>query len=752
MRVFGTLRIPAMINHKYVRVAPESDLRKLFDYSIPSHLEGKIEVGHCLKVPWGNKQIRAYALEFPEVPQVEKCRDVLDLAGTEPLVPESLCKLAQWLADYYCCDLAQSFRQMLPTLIRERENADKMALWVSVPEHLTETGVAEVLARRATAQLRAWKIVREMGGGWLAELVERCRTTAGTFRALEDRGFVAITQEKVERSPFQHQAVETQPLLLNQHQQEALRVILTAVTERDAKPFLLQGVTGSGKTEVYLQALQSVLDLGRTALILVPEISLTPQTVEHFRARFEGRQVRVAVLHSNLSDGERHDQWRQVQEGRARVVIGARSAVFAPLRDLGLIIVDEEHETSYKQETAPHYHARDVAVMRARIEKVPVVLGSATPSLESALNARLGKYRLLVLPERVDTACMPRIHIVDMRREKPETKGRILISQPLRQAVRARMVHGQQSILFLNRRGYATTVQCPSCGHVEECPHCSVPMVFHKTSGSLKCHFCGNEAHVPETCPECHFENYKYSGMGTQRIEDAVAQEFPQARWMRMDSDSMKGKGAYERALKEFGEGKLDLLVGTQMIAKGLHFPNVTCVGVIHTDSALNLPDFRAAERVFQQLVQVAGRAGRGEVAGEVYVQTYNPSHPSIQFARHHDVGGFIDQELEYRKAYHYPPYCRAALVTFRGRNEEKVRFCCDQAAKMLKGCALPETDFSDPAPAPIARVQDHYRFHLFIRARQIMPLSRALKTHVLATTWPEDIRVTVDIDPYHLL
>jgi primosomal protein N' (replication factor Y) len=550
--------------------------------------------------------------------------------------------------------------------------------------------------------------------------------------------------------------------------------------------FLLHGVTGSGKTEVYLQAIAHALEKGFGAIVLVPEISLTPQTVERFKARFchGPHRTLVAVLHSHLSAGERHDEWHKIREGRARIVIGARSAIFAPVEPLGLIIVDEEHEHTYKQEEAPRYHARDVAVVRGQMERAVVVLGSATPSLESYYNCRRGKYTLLELPERADDRKMPRVRVVDMRQTLRGGRTPPVFSPQLREAILQRLERGEQTILFLNRRGYATALQCPRCGFVAECPNCSVALTFHRTDQKLRCHICGHEAPAPAVCPneKCRDAAIRYAGLGTQRVEEALARLFPRARIRRMDSDVMKRKDDYRRVLGEFRAGKIDILVGTQMIAKGLHFPNVTLVGIIHADLALHQPDFRAGERTFQLITQVAGRAGRGDIEGEVFVQAFTPFHPAIQYARRHDFAGFYEQEIEYRQQLKYPPISRVALLTLRGRNEDKVRFAAQHLRRELDvlspeggtaarpaaasaGGELPldvpdsnaatprirDLIVAGPAPAPLVRAEGFYRYQIMLRTRHMSRLSRWLGERVAEFPLPEGVTLTVDVDPVSL-
>ncbi len=541
--------------------------------------------------------------------------------------------------------------------------------------------------------------------------------------------------------------------------------------------FLLHGVTGSGKTEVYLQAIAHALEKGQGAIVLVPEISLTPQTVERFKARFSSGkwQTLVAVLHSHLSAGERHDEWHKIRQGRARIVIGARSAIFAPVEPLGLIIVDEEHEHTYKQEESPRYHARDVAVMRGQMENAAVVLGSATPSLESFYNCKNGKFSLLELPQRVDDQKMPLVRVVDMRQAAYKQKGPPIFSPQLKEAITQRLERGEQTILFLNRRGYSSSLVCEKCGHVCGCPNCSLALTYHRPEQLLRCHICSYTEQVPAKCPneKCKNPGIRYSGLGTQKVEDVLGKLFPQARVRRMDADVMKRKDDYRRVLGEFRHGEIDILIGTQMIAKGLHFPNVTLVGIIYADMALHQPDFRAGERTFQLLTQVAGRAGRGDLEGEVFVQAFTPFHPAIQYARRHDFNGFFDQELEFRQQLKYPPFSRVALLTLKGRNEDKVKFSADHLKRTLESKVQkqkPETEnpksgdetsefgprisdliISGPAPAPLLRAENFYRYQIMLRTRAMSRLSQALANLIQGFVLPEDVTLAVDIDPVSL-
>ncbi|HXG46643.1 MAG TPA: primosomal protein N', partial [Methylomirabilota bacterium] len=629
---------------------------------------------------------------------------------------------------------------------------------------LPRLGDPPKLTRR---QEEVWRVIEEWRELPLQELLRLTGTTAETVRKLEDKGLIAIAPQVSERDPYAHEAIlPSQSLALNPDQATALERILQAMSPPpDATPprdpggvFLLHGVTGSGKTEVYLQAIAHALAQGRGAIVLVPEISLTPQTVERFKSRFSTgpHHTLVAVLHSHLSAGERHDEWHKIRQGRARIVIGARSAVFAPVDPLGLIIVDEEHEHSYKQEEAPRYHARDVAVVRGQMEKAVVVLGSATPSLESFYNARRGKYTLLELPRRADDARMPVVRVVDMSQENRKQKGTPIFSTQLKEAITQRLERREQTILFLNRRGYSTSLQCPQCGYVAECPNCSVALTYHRQARKIACHICGHEAPAPAVCPSdsCRNPAIRYSGLGTERVEDTLTKLFPRAVIRRMDSDTLKRKEDYRRILGDFRLGKIDILVGTQMIAKGLHFPNVTLVGIIYADLSLHLPDFRAGERTFQLLTQVAGRAGRGDLEGEVIVQAFTPFHPAIQYARRHDYVGFYEQEIEFREQLRYPPVSRAALLTLKGRNEDKVKFAAEHLRREveMQAAGLKDLILAGPAPAPLARAESHYRYQLMLRTRHMSKLSALLATLAETLRLPEDLTLAIDIDPVNLM
>jgi primosomal protein N' (replication factor Y) (superfamily II helicase) len=755
------------------RVSLEIALRKEFDYLIPAELAGQVDVGSRVQVPFGPRKILGVVTAVAEESGHANLKPILKIIGAQTLVTPKVLKLARWIGEYYCCAPETALKSVLPEAVRKEDAGWKERLFVRV---LPVAGEFPKLSKR---QQDVWNIIEERREILLSELVELAGTTAATVRKLEDRGLVSIISEVSERDPYANETIlPSQSITLNPAQAAALEKIQSAMDLKKleirsrksevaaAKPstfnlqpstFLLHGVTGSGKTEIYLQAIAHALEQGKGAIVLVPEISLTPQTVERFKARFSSGKLQtlVAVLHSHLSAGERHDEWHKIRDGRARIVIGARSAIFAPVEPLGLIIVDEEHESTYKQEEAPRYHARDVAIMRGQMENAVVVLGSATPSLESFYNCQKGKFTLLELPERVDDQKMPLVRVVDMRQMRRDGKGPPIFSPQLKEAITQRLERGEQTILFLNRRGYSTSLVCEKCGHVCECPNCSLALTYHRPEQALRCHLCGYSERVPQICPneKCKNPGIRYSGLGTQKVEDVLGKLFPRARIRRMDADVMRKKEDYREVLGRFRRGEIDILIGTQMIAKGLHFPNVTLVGIIYADMALHQPDFRAGERTFQLLTQVAGRAGRGDVEGEVFVQAFTPFHPAIQYARRHDFVGFYEQEIEFREQLKYPPASRVALLTLKGRNEDKVKFSADHLKRELgkELGALKDLIVSGPSPAPLLRAENFYRYQIMLRTRAMSRLSQTLAKIVQSLALPDDVTLAVDIDPVNL-
>ncbi len=731
------------------RVLIDGPSELVFDYAIPAGLN--VLAGCRVRIPLRRKSATGTVLSIVEPEQADfALRELESLIDPEPLITPVLLRTADWIAHYYASSIESVIRSVLPEGVRSEENSAKTRR-VAVLDAAPDPAALAKLEKRAPRQFAILSLLAHAPEMRLpvADLGEG---NAAALKSMEKAGLLRLDAEEVRRDPDAdnlEEFVESAPLALNPGQAAALDAVLAAVADpKSAKPILLLGVTGSGKTEVYLQAAQRALDLGKTVLVLVPEISLTPQTVRRFKSRFAAMRDQVAVLHSNLSQGERFDEWHRIRKGTARIVIGARSAVFAPLPDLGLILVDEEHENTYKQENVPRYHGRDVAVLRAAFEPCAIVLGSATPSLESWHNTETGKYELLRLNERADGASMPLVRVVDMRLEQTKHKGGpAILSDKLRLALEQRLEKGEQSILFLNRRGFARSLQCPSCGHVCQCPHCAVALTYHRTDERLVCHVCGHQAIVPRKCPECKSPAIILQGYGTQKVEEVLAKVLPQAKFARIDADAMRRKNALRDTLSAFKAHKIDILIGTQMIAKGLHFPNVTLVGILNADLGLHVPDFRAGERTFQLITQVAGRAGRGDLEGEVIVQTFTPHSPSIQYARKHDFDGFSEQEMEFRRQFSFPPYAHCAVLTSRSTHERRAEFTLQTlhlrlAENLPNGITLGEV-----LPSPLIRSHGQFRFQITLRSHRARPLTNHVQQILAKTTLPEDVTVVFDMD-----
>ena len=576
------------------------------------------------------------------------------------------------------------------------------------------------------------------------ELLRAADVRPDSVKRLVDKGVVQVEALTVRRSPVTAGAQRTAPPTLTPGQQRAVESLRSCLRSREMRTILLFGVTASGKTEVYLNAIAETLSLGRSAIVLLPEIALTAQVVDVFVGRF-GEQV--AVLHSRLSEGERHDEWRRMQEGSARIVVGARSAIFAPLHNVGLIVVDEEHESSYKQDKMPRYNAKDIARYRAEISKAILLLGSATPSLESYFAARRGE--LIVMPQRIENRPLPRVELVDLR-EEFKVK-RTLFSELLTNAMAERLSLKQQTILFLNRRGYAQFVLCRDCGWAAKCPNCAVSLAFHIYERALKCHHCEYTGRPPVTCPDCGGAKVKAFGIGTEKVEEEVLTLFPHARIARMDRDTTSKKGAHGRILRDFRQGQADILIGTQMIAKGLDFPNVTLVGVVSADTAINMPDFRAAERTFQLLTQVAGRAGRGVTAGEVIIQTFSPDHYAVQAALHHDYLAFYNQEILFRQELKYPPFSRFANLISLDVNDAKASGRATALAAALERILPDSIEIIGPSAAPIARLKNQFRYHVALRAPVDAPLSALIARAVALLSTSDRLSISIDIDPLNM-
>ncbi|GAA5481716.1 replication restart helicase PriA [Haloferula sargassicola] len=755
------------------RVLIDGPSELVFDYAIPEGLP--VQPGCRVRVPLRNRTSTGTVLAVSSSDPADlgfALRPLHSLTDPEPLVTPKLLELAHWIVNYYGASIESVIRVLVPEAVRTEDKSAKTRKAVHLPQPPSAEELNQ-LAKRAPKQHAILSLLAHAEGNTIP-LADLGATANASVKALEKKGLVQLLDQQVRRDPEADgidELLPTTDLPLSSEQQQALAAIMVKefstpsppspaegrthprITDHStlgtpAKPILLHGVTGSGKTEVYLQAARHTLEAGKTVLVLVPEISLTPQTVRRFRARFADIQDQVAVLHSNLSQGERFDEWHRIRKGKARIVIGARSAVFAPLPDLGLILVDEEHENSYKQDQIPRYHGRDVAVLRGHLEGATVVLGTATPSLESWQNALDGKYQLLRLTHRADGQSLPLIRVIDMRLESKKQKSKdTFLSDRLRNAITDRLEKNEQTILFLNRRGFARSLQCPACGHVCTCPHCALALTYHRTDDRLICHICGHQAVVPRKCPECKDPAIVLQGFGTQKVEDVFRKVFPAARIARIDADALRKKNALRDLLNAFRARKIDVLIGTQMIAKGLHFPNVTLVGILNADIGLHVPDFRAGERVFQLLTQVAGRAGRGSLEGEVIVQTFTPHSPSIQFARHHDFDGFAEQELEMRRQFGFPPFTRCAVLTSRSTHERRAEFTLQTLHRRLKEDLPQGIELGEPLPSPLVKAHGQFRFQLMLRGPKARALTRHVQQVLAKTTLPEDVTVVFDMD-----
>jgi len=752
---------------RFVEVALPLPLFQTFTYAVEEGLANPVAIGSRAVVPLRNGKEIGVVVGLPDVsPLKRKPKAVLESPDAEPAIGASLLELCKWMADYYIVPLGVTLRAVLPAALTGAEDPHParktqrvVRLGVDIPSLLQRDKVFA----RARQQRTVFELVESLGGRTTVEqLTSQGEFSPSVLKSLEKRGYVIIENEEIERDPFSTRggisATRLQPTPAQQTAVDAM-----AAADK-GEVFLLHGITGSGKTLVYIELLRKIVDeRGQTAIVLVPEIALTPQTVDRFRAAFGDR---IAVLHSALSEGERYDAWLALKRGDKRIVVGARSAVFAPLENLGAIIVDEEHESSYKQGETPRYHAREVAIVRAKNEGAVTVLGSATPSLESWANAASGKFKLLTLPERVGGGKLPDVQVIDLRKlATPYTsmaQGGIdygaVIREPLHDAIVETMRRGEQSILLLNRRGYSSFVQCIDCGSVATCPHCSITLTHHRNPERLICHYCLHKEDPRPDCPRCGGRNLRQRGLGTQQVERLLSERFPSARIARMDFDTTSGKWAHTRILDRVGAGEVDILLGTQMIAKGLDFPNVTLVGVVDADVGINFPDFRASERCFQLLSQVSGRAGRGAKGGRVLIQTRLPAHHAVRYAVSHDYVSFVRDEMEGRVDPPYPPNVRLANIVFSGLVEDSTAKLAIHAGEWLRELiatrAGDEVIVVGPAPCPIERIKSRWRWHVLLKTAHPGELTRVGRYFMERFEVPStaQLRVTLDRDPVALL
>ncbi|MDX2109155.1 MAG: primosomal protein N' [Verrucomicrobiota bacterium] len=745
-----------MTSEKIITVTPLTGVGKDLDYKVPGPLADEVQSGSLVRIPLMQRSVLGVVrkLEGSGSFPVEKLKFIYGIVQPFPVLTPELIKLGEWMAGYYNAEVETVFEGMLPAAVRRGMQSRQRTL-LSMDRLPTEEEL-NALRKRAPKQAALLDFIYSQISGKpvpKGKVLSRMKISAATADALVEKGFIKEISERDEREAYGDDLAEAEvvnPLghALNPEQQCAVDSINASLDAGAFKVHLLHGVTGSGKTEVYLRCLREVVQKGGGAVFLVPEVALTPQTVGRLRARLEGIGVKSVVWHSVLSDGERYDAWLALASGEAQVVVGARSAIFAPVKNLKLIIVDEEHEPAYKQADSPRYHGRDVAVYRAMLNKAVCVLGSATPSLESFYNVQTGKYVMDKMRSRIDDRQLPVVLVADMRREALAQKGPPVFSRMLTEKLHDRQEKGEQTILFINRRGYNTSMLCPDCGHVAMCDHCSVTLTHHRAENILRCHWCGFEQKAPDRCPKCRSEKIKWRGAGTQRIEDIAQKILPKARIVRIDADTMQKKNRFREILGDFRKGKIDILVGTQMIAKGLDFPNVTLVGLLDADISQHMPDFRAAERTFQLLVQVAGRAGRGDRSGEVVVQSYLPHSPPILFARQQDFDGFIEEEFKNRREYNYPPFRHLIHHIFKGKSVEKVAFFAEQWVKFIEQHgSLDEVELRGPAPAPMEKINDDYRYQIWYFTPTVPRTIARIRELRDAFTMDKDVWDTIDVD-----
>ncbi|MFK7738843.1 MAG: primosomal protein N' [Planctomycetota bacterium] len=734
---------------RYVQVALNLPLRREFTYRLPDGVDAM--PGNRVRVHFHGRKLGGVVVAVTDTTDLpfNKIKPIESVLDGELQLPPSLLELARVMAASYGCSIGEALDATLPSVAKRRGQRLLPHLQVKAPHDLATRAVDE-LEEKHQAQSRVLRTVLEFGGAIpVVDVRRRTKTSDSPWKTLVKHGLlerVMLAQDLEELKPAIEEAAVRHDL--NEHQQAAVDAVAKVVEAGEHRTFLLHGVTGSGKTEVYLRILEEVHARKKSAIVLVPEISLTPQTVGRFASRFPD----VAVLHSGLTEAERARQWQRLLQGKATVAVGARSALFAPVRDLGLIVLDEEHETSFKQDSTPRYHARQMAIERARIEGAVVVLGSATPTLESIGKARRGTYELLTLPERAGAGRLPRIVVQDLRGEPAEVRRQgVVLSRTLLVMMEERLKAKDQVLLFLNRRGYSPVLLCPGCGEAVQCEACSVSMTWHSRRGRLVCHWCCAEKRRPEMCATCQHAGMFELGVGTERLEEVVKDRFPDAIVARMDADTMAERGAHERVLGSFRKKHIDILIGTQMIAKGLDFPDVTLVGVVSADTGLFVPDYRAAERTFQLLHQVAGRAGRGDKAGTVVIQTFCPDNYAVEAAAKNDYDSFVQQELVFRKVTGYPPFARLLRVLAEGRSESDAQKILREACQPLN--TMKDVEVLGPAPAVIAKVKDLWRWHMLVKCFT----QDAFDTAMAAIGTVEDLatrtcRVTLDVDPSSLM
>ena len=727
-----------------------------YDYLVNPSDRHRLQPGMRVKVPLGNRRqpIISWCIKVETTSRTShKLREIAEILDEKPLCDDALVRIVLWMGHYYQAPAGQVFDTLIPSSVRSLAGTREKTYY-SPSAEAKNADVVESLPVKQKAVLMS--LIRASNPMTAAELMLKAQCSQDPIKRLLQKKLLETESRRelqsVTSKRWQLDDGEAErKLQLTDDQSNALHQIVESIDANVQKTLLLHGVTGSGKTEIYIRAIEHVVKFGRGAIVLVPEISLTPQT----RGRFERRFKSVAVLHSQMTPAERHYQWQRIKNGEVQVVVGPRSAVFAPFPRLGLIILDEEHDASFKQDTQPRYHARKVAHARSKSLGIPLLLGSATPSLESWQATATGHAELLSLSGRVNTLPMPEVQLVDLRIREERTKGSI--SRPLHHAIDETLKEKGQIMLLLNRRGFATSIQCPACGHVVSCPDCDLPLTHHRDGSKAICHYCDFTIATPPWCPACRFDGIRYGGLGTQKLEVEIQNRFPDATIARMDSDTMRRPGSHQKVLSAFRSGEIDILLGTQMIAKGLDFPNVLLVGVINADSALHFPDFRAAERTFQLVTQVAGRTGRGDRPGRVVVQTFTPEHPAIQAASRHDYIKFAKQELINRQRFNYPPFGSVGRIIIRGPDERLTESVAESLVKRLEAARAnfdTKVRILGPAPPPITRLRGKYRFHILLQSVNPSALGETIRRGTDQFRVPDksDIQFVVDIDPLDML
>ncbi|MFH1903984.1 MAG: primosomal protein N' [bacterium] len=746
------------MNKKFANVVFPIAVDKEFQYEIPESIGYRIEVGMRVSVPFGRRKSIGYVVSITDKAVYKNLKAISRLLDNFPVFDEKMLEFTKWISRYYFCSWGMVLETALPPGMKKEVISRKKQRIVSVAKP-QKTICSDIDSKKikSAKQIKVLKILLS-AKGLCMECKALCNiagVTEAVVKSLKKNEYVGVSHKIFYRDPFAKETVmNTQHLSLTSEQGRVFNKVINSIKKGGFNTFLLHGITGSGKTEIYLQAIDFCIKNKKQAIVLVPEISLASQIIQIFKSRFGDR---VAILHSRLSKGERYDEWEKIKRGKVDIVVGARSAIFAPFANPGLIIVDESHEPAYKQGEAPRYNGRDVAIMRGKLANITVLLGTATPSLETYYNIEAGKYELIELKERIDKRKLPDVRIVDMQDRNVKIPESQVFSKPLLLAIKDKLSKKEQIILFLNRRGFSTYIMCYKCGYVARCPECNVSLVYHSQQDKVRCHYCNFEDKPPNICPECQAFYVKYSGYGTEKVEEEISNLFPHAKYQRMDTDTTTRKNSHQGILRGFKHHEFDILIGTQMIAKGLDFPKVTLVGVISADTSLFFPDFRSGERTFQLLTQIAGRSGRGPVPGEVIIQTYNPNHFSIIASSTYNYNDFYKKEMLFRKGLNYPPFKHIVLITVKGHDSAKVVRVSNGLVFLLKKeLSGQDCKLLGPAPAPMAKIKNQYRWHILIKHKMPgkinMFIERSMKGLKNSKLQMGKTNIIVDIDPMNTL